>query len=152
MWLGSHSVSNLFSTEDFFSGARQPERGTDFALASNVEVMRREVRSLPRMLSWLVQRQFYLHLTKNTRSLEHLLFIYTVSTSQRNNRIDVKKIKLFMLGGTFRVIRGTKRNIQIYFVNPYLTENIESCYKDYSVLFQETLAVIVREKRNTLIA
>ena len=57
-----------------------------------------------------------------------------------------------MLGGTFRVIRGTKRNIQIYFVNPYLTENIESCYKDYSVLFRETLAVIVREKRNTLIA
>jgi len=34
----------------------------------------------------------------------------------------------------------------MYFVNPYLTQIIESLYKDYSVLFRETLAVFCEKE------
>jgi hypothetical protein len=39
-----------------------------------------------------------------------------------------------------------KRNTQMNFVNPYFTQNIESLYKDYSVLFRETLVVFCEKE------
>jgi hypothetical protein len=73
MWLGAHPVCDPLSIWDPYSGGKATGCGTDHAHTSSVEVMGRDVHSLPRMPSWPAQGQLYLYF-KGTENIRYCLF------------------------------------------------------------------------------
>ena len=151
MWLGTHPVPNLLSTEDVYSGKKATRAWNWPRMFIHCRCYGSRFAFTPSHVFMTYNRDNFTATSQKTPVLWSNYYSSTVTTSQRTHRIVGKSDSFVNVRRNTPFFVGIKRNIQMYFVNPYRTQNTESLHKDCSVLFRETPS-FVRKKRNNLIA